>query len=186
MQAMRNILDRFGRLGLVSFLVLLMLIGCRDWPHFDYAASPTQGILESESDGDTETVQNLGEVHGDVIIYGVIDGSVYVPTVQDDAPFGLPGWYGGDIDWYQFSLHDARTLQLLLTWVASDAQLDMYFFEASPDTGELSLLDYQDEAGVSEQVLSVDTLDPDTVYVVAVAGRQGTNVEYNLLLGFSS
>jgi hypothetical protein len=158
----------------------IMLAGCGDWPHFDYAVGPAAQATEIEGDG-AEQVQNLYEVHGDVEITGRIDDAGYVPSTSGDAPFGLSGWYSGDIDYFQFTLRDPRDARFSLTWSDPADMLDLYFFTASSSDGQLTLIDHRDKTP-SPVVLEQDGLEPGTIYVLGVAGRAGEGVDYHLLL----
>jgi len=160
---------------------LLVSGGCSDWPHLDYAPSALRTVQEMEADG-AEGVQNLDQLHGNVLVQGRIDTGAYVTTTDREAPFDLPGWYTGDMDWFQFNLRDPEDIRLRLTWDTATGVLDLYFFEASSNTGELTLLDYEaDDQGPLRELLETDLI-PGTIYVVAVAGHTGDAVSYNLLL----
>ncbi len=154
---------------------------CRDWPHLDYAESPLRMVVEVEAE-DAEGVQNLQQLHGDVLVEGVIDSGVYVPATERDAPFDLPGWYAGDMDWFQFNVRDPADVRLELGWAEGPNVLDLYFFEAESDTGQLFLITYDaSEGAVSREILGT-ALSPGVVYVLAVAGHVGDGVPYDLLL----
>ncbi len=165
----------------VAFLWLAMGVACSDWPHFDYAPSPLRTVVEVEQP-EGEQVQNLQELHGDVLVQGVIETSAYVPASNREAPFDLPGWYAGDMDWFQFSLRDPAAIRLQLGWEEGPNLLDLYFFRADSDTGELTILDYDSTENATSRDRVESGLSPGVLYVVGVAGHEGDGVSYELLI----
>lgn len=159
-------------------------MGCGDWPHFDYAEVEPITVVEVEGQ-DKEVAQNLHRIYGEVGIQGQVSRTGYELEDGFEAPFELDGWYSGDIDWYQFVVWEQLTdVDMSLTWEMADAHLDLYFCVTGAD-GDLSLVDYREEQA-SGFHLPVDGLDAYTIYVLAVAGRDGQPSNYQLSLKFNT
>lgn len=175
----------FGRWPMAGLSLLMWFgSGCADWPHFDYADVTPVTVMEVETDG-PEQAQNIHRLYGDADIQGRIDDTGYQLEDGFSAPFELPGWYSGDMDWFQFVLWERLTdVNLTLDWADDESVLDLYFCETRSD-GSLALVDYRElkDPGIA---LPVDGLNDNTVYVVAVAGREGPPADYQLLLTFNT
>lgn len=165
----------------------LLLTACEDWPHFDYADVPPKTVSEVESEGQ-EVPQNLSRLYGEVTIIGFIEKTGYQldpPNDPSPSPFGLKGYYYGDMDWFQFltwERFDQITFEL--SWDEPDSVLDLYFFWVSPD-GAANLISYEEAhpAGLELDYLGLDASVP---YAFAVAGREGSPTSYELTLHLSN
>lgn len=166
-------------------LLPLSVSACADWPHFDYAAVDEQQVQEMEAEGG-EAAQNLLRLYGDVKISGQISTSGYTEAAPEEIPFGLPGWYSGDIDYFQFVTWDRFAgMSLSLSWAyqaVPGSVLDLYFFTLDPETGEPSLIEFVVGGGTGMLDLPDLSVDGETLYALGVAGRSGTAVEYQLRL----
>lgn len=158
--------------------------GCADWPHFDYEDTTPVQVIEQESTSG-EAAQSLSRLYGDAEVLGQISSSEYRAAVGWEAPFGLPGWYAGDMDWFQFGIWERRDLlTLTLTWEASEALLDLYFFVSDAE-GKLQLIDWRAGEvmeGTGIAFLQVENVNGQDLYAFAVAGRQGTAIDWQLQL----
>ena len=75
-------------------------------------------------------------------------------------------------------------MNLTLDWNDEATRLDLYFCATGAD-GSLSLVDFR-ELKDPGMALPIDGLNDKTVYVVAVAGREGPPADYQLLLTFNT
>lgn len=171
-------------LPLVGLVLSSSTAGCADWPHFDYQDAPPVQVTEEEAAGG-EAAQNLARLYGDAEVLGQISSSEYREAVGWEAPFGLPGWYAGDMDWFQFGIWERRDLLTLsLSWSNPSALLDLYFFVSDAE-GKLQLIDWRAgeiQDGLGSAVLQVENVNGLDLYAFAIAGRQGSAVDWSLQL----
>ena len=158
---------------------LLLSSGCADWPNFDYAPLPDVFVNEQESGG--STAQNLGTLRARTIVSGNITDTG-LQDAEAFAVFGLEYWYSGDLDYYAFTMADPGSLLISLDWADNSADLDVLLFEYDDVEQTLSaLLGKATSEGTMSETFGVASLEPETFYILVVAGRAGPGSPYTLV-----
>lgn len=163
-----------------ALAVAATLLGCANWPNFDYA--PLDDIQVAEHEVEGTVAQNLGTLVTRTIVSGNVN-STGTSEAGESNQFSFEGeFYTGDVDYFAFQVSEPSDVAIGLQWDSPSSDVDLFLFRYDPETHGLSeLIDAaQEEASPLE--LAAEAIPPQTLYILVVAGRSGPSTGYDLTI----
>ena len=117
----------------------------------------------------TSYTENTGQNIGVISLPATLEGDIY--RAANDGYN-----YTGDLDWIEFRVASSSDATFSLTWNASGADYDLHLLLNGNTEGQ-SIQD-----GDAQPEGFTRTLNPNTTYVVVVAGWSGAPGDYTLVI----
>jgi stress response protein SCP2 len=105
------------------------------------------------------------------------DNSWKTAQALDGDPVG--GWvgFGDDCDWYEFDMTTAGTVDLKLSGLQSDANMNLYYYDNRKN--KLKCIGKSKNKGAADELIS-EMVDTGTYYAEVIPGKKINNATYNL------
>jgi autotransporter passenger strand-loop-strand repeat protein len=123
------------------------------------------------------------DIDGEYFPNATNDNSWQTAQVLTDTP--VDGWvgFGDNSDWYQFDLTSAGTVDLKLSNLQSDANMNLYYYDDNKN--KLKRVGKAKLKGTADELIS-ELVDAGTYYAEVIPGKKVNNASYNLDLDIAS